>query len=104
MKHTSKAAEKSTVKITLKFDAAEWKEAQQKAYLKLRGRFAVNGFRKAKHPRTLSKTHTVKVFSGTKRSTPFSLKTIPKFSKKTKTNTRLSATPKQALKSLTTKA
>ena len=53
MKHTSKAAEKSTVKITLKFDAAEWKEAQQKAYLKLRGRFAVNGFRKGKAPKNV---------------------------------------------------
>ena len=53
MKHTSKAAEKSTVKITLKFDAAEWKEAQQKAYLKLRGKFAVNGFRKGKAPKNV---------------------------------------------------
>ena len=53
MKHTSKAAEKSTVKITLKFDGAEWKEAQQKAYLKLRGRFAVNGFRKGKAPKNV---------------------------------------------------
>ncbi len=53
MKHTSKAAEKSTVKITLKFDGEEWKAAQQSAYLKLRGRFAINGFRKGKAPKNV---------------------------------------------------
>lgn len=53
MKHTSKAAEKSTVKITLKFDGEEWKAAQQAAYLKTRGRFTVNGFRKGKAPKNV---------------------------------------------------
>ena len=53
MKYTTKAAEKSTVKITIKFDGEEWKEAQQKAYLKLRGRFAINGFRKGKAPKNV---------------------------------------------------
>ena len=53
MKYTTKAAEKSTVKITIKFDGEEWKDAQQKAYLKLRGRFAVNGFRKGKAPKNV---------------------------------------------------
>ena len=53
MKYTTKAAEKSTVKITVKFDGEEWKDAQQKAYLKLRGRFAVNGFRKGKAPKNV---------------------------------------------------
>lgn len=53
MKHTSKAAEKSTVKITLKFDGEEWKAAQQTAYLKTRGRFTVNGFRKGKAPKNV---------------------------------------------------
>ena len=53
MKYTTKAAEKSTLKITIKFDGEEWKEAQQKAYLKLRGRFAVNGFRKGKAPKNV---------------------------------------------------
>ncbi len=53
MKHTSKAAEKSTVKITLKFDGEEWKAAQQNAYLKLKGRFAINGFRKGKAPKNV---------------------------------------------------
>ena len=30
MKYTTKAAEKSTVKITIKFDGEEWKAAQQR--------------------------------------------------------------------------
>ena len=51
MKHTTKLAEKSTVKITLKFDQTEWKDAQNKAYLKSRNKFAVNGFRKGKAPK-----------------------------------------------------
>ena len=53
MKYTTKAAEKSTVKITIKFDGEEWKNAQQKAYLKLRGKFGVNGFRKGKAPKNV---------------------------------------------------
>ena len=53
MKHTTKAAEKSTVKITLKFDGEEWKEAINKAYLKTRGRYVVNGFRKGKAPKNV---------------------------------------------------
>ncbi len=53
MKHTTKAAEKSTVKITMKFDGEEWKAAQQNAYLKTRGRYAVNGFRKGKAPKNV---------------------------------------------------
>ncbi|MBO7297812.1 MAG: trigger factor [Clostridia bacterium] len=53
MKHTTKAGEKSTVKITLKFEAEEWKAAQTQAYLKTRARFAVNGFRKGKAPKNV---------------------------------------------------
>ena len=53
MKYTTKAAEKSTVKITLKFDGEEWKAAINKAYLQTRSRFAVNGFRKGKAPRNV---------------------------------------------------
>ena len=53
MKHTTKAAEKSTVKIKMTFTADEWKDAVNKAYLKLRGRFSVNGFRKGKAPRNV---------------------------------------------------
>ena len=53
MKYTTKAAGKSTVKITMKFDKDEWKDALNKAYLKTKGRFAVNGFRKGKAPRNV---------------------------------------------------
>ena len=53
MKYTTKAAAKSTVKITIKFDAQEWKDAQYNAYLKTRGRFAINGFRKGKAPKNV---------------------------------------------------
>ncbi len=53
MKYTTKAAEKSTVKITMKFDGEEWKAAQQSAYLKARGKFSVNGFRKGKAPKNV---------------------------------------------------
>ena len=53
MKYTTKAAEKSTVKITINFDGEEWKQAQQNAYLKTRGRFSVNGFRKGKAPKNV---------------------------------------------------
>ncbi len=53
MKYTTKAAEKSTVKITIKFDGEEWKAAQNNAYMKTRARFAVNGFRKGKAPKNV---------------------------------------------------
>ncbi len=53
MKYTTKAAEKSTVKITMKFDGEEWKAAQQSAYMKSRGKFAINGFRKGKAPKNV---------------------------------------------------
>lgn len=53
MKYTTKAAEKSTVKIKMTFGKDEWSEAQQKAYLKERGRFAVNGFRKGRAPKNV---------------------------------------------------
>ncbi len=52
MKHTTKAAEKSTVKITLKFDGEERKAAQDKAYVKTKGQFYVPGFRKGKAPKS----------------------------------------------------
>ena len=59
MKHTTKAAEKSTVKITLKFDGEEWKAAQQQAYVKTKGKFAIDGFRKGKAPK-----HVIERFYG----------------------------------------
>jgi len=51
MKYTTKAAEKSTVKITMKFDGEEWKAAINKAYMQNRGKFTLNGFRKGKAPK-----------------------------------------------------
>ena len=51
MKYTTKAAEKSTVKITLKFDAEEWKAAIDKAYSLTKHKYPVNGFRKGKAPK-----------------------------------------------------
>ena len=59
MKHTTKAAEKSSVKITLKFDGEEWKAAQQQAYVKTKGKFAIDGFRKGKAPK-----HVIERFYG----------------------------------------
>ena len=53
MKYTTKAAEKSTMKNTMKFDADEWKDALNKAYVKTKGRYSVNGFRKGKAPRNV---------------------------------------------------
>ncbi len=53
MKYTTKAGEKSTVKITIKFDGEEFKAAQTQAYLKSRNKFSVNGFRKGKAPKNV---------------------------------------------------
>ena len=51
MKYKFEPSEKSTVKITMTFDKAEWDAANQKAYEQTRGRYFVNGFRKGKAPR-----------------------------------------------------
>ncbi|MBQ4268372.1 MAG: trigger factor [Clostridia bacterium] len=51
MKYTTKAAEKSTVKITITFDGEEWEAALQKAYVKTKNRYPVDGFRKGKATR-----------------------------------------------------
>ena len=53
MKYTTKAAEKSTVKITIKFDGEEWKKALSDAYMKTRHKYNVNGFRKGKAPKNV---------------------------------------------------
>ncbi len=53
MKYTTKAAEKSAVKITIKFDGEEWKAALMKAYTQNKHKFAVNGFRKGKAPKNV---------------------------------------------------
>lgn len=53
MKYTSKAAEKSTVKLTITFTGEEWKDAIDKAFAKTRGKYTVPGFRKGKAPKTV---------------------------------------------------
>ena len=59
MKYQTAPAEKSTVKVTMTFDAAEWAEANNQAYLKNRKKYAVNGFRKGKVPK-----HVLETFYG----------------------------------------
>ena len=51
MKYSVAPAEKSTVKITIDFDGAEWTDAINKAYQQNRSKYAVNGFRKGKVPK-----------------------------------------------------
>ncbi len=53
MKYTTKVAEKSTINITIKYTGEEWKDAQTNAYLKTRGKYTVNGFRKGKAPKNV---------------------------------------------------
>jgi len=53
MNYTVENAEKSARKITINFDAKEWAEANDKAYLKNRKKYAVNGFRKGKVPKNV---------------------------------------------------
>lgn len=50
MNYKFEKAEKSTVKITITLDAAEWSAAQQDAYNKTKGKYALPGFRKGKVP------------------------------------------------------
>ncbi len=59
MKYETAPAEKSTVKVTMTFDAAEWAEVNNQAYLKNRKKYAVNGFRKGKAPK-----HVLETFYG----------------------------------------
>ncbi len=53
MEHTVEKLSSNKVKISFKVPAASFEEALQKAYLKMRGRIAVPGFRKGKAPRKL---------------------------------------------------
>ncbi len=59
MKYEFAPAEKSTVKITLTFTPEEWAEANNKAYLENRKKYAVNGFRKGKAPK-----HVLELYYG----------------------------------------
>ncbi len=51
MKYTFEKAKKSTVKITMKLTAEEWKDAINGAYEKTKSRYSVPGFRKGKVPK-----------------------------------------------------
>lgn len=53
MQYKYEAAEKSTVKITINFNATEWQDAINKSYAKNKGRFRVNGFRPGKAPKAV---------------------------------------------------
>ncbi len=59
MKYEVKPAEKSTVKITISFTPEEWAEANNKAYVQNRSKYAVNGFRKGKVPK-----HVLEMYYG----------------------------------------
>lgn len=59
MKYKVKTAEKSTVKITITFSADEWAEANNKAYLQNKSKYAVNGFRRGKAPK-----HVLEMYYG----------------------------------------
>lgn len=53
MSHTSEKISSNKVKLSFSVPAASFDEAMQKAYLKMRGRLNVPGFRKGKAPRKL---------------------------------------------------
>ncbi len=53
MQSTMEKVSSNQIKFRLELDAEAFEQAMQKAYLKLRGRIAVPGFRKGKAPRSL---------------------------------------------------
>ena len=53
MEHTIEKLSGNKVKIAFKVPAADFEQAIEKAYIKLRGQIAVPGFRKGKAPRKL---------------------------------------------------
>ncbi len=59
MRYEVTPAEKSTVKITITFTPEEWAEANDKAYVKNRSKYTVNGFRKGKAPK-----HVLELYYG----------------------------------------
>ena len=50
MKYTFEKAEKSTVKVSMKLTAEEWKASIDQAYQKTKGKYSMPGFRKGKVP------------------------------------------------------
>lgn len=59
MKYEVATGEKSTVKITMTFSKDEWAQANDRAYLANRKKYAVNGFRKGKVPK-----HVLELYYG----------------------------------------
>lgn len=59
MEYTTSPAEKSTVKITMTFNAEEWAKANEQAYRENRHKYGVNGFRKGKAPK-----HVLEMYYG----------------------------------------
>lgn len=59
MKYNVTPAEKSTVKIKITFTPEEFAAANDKAYVRNRGKFTVNGFRKGKAPK-----HVLEMYYG----------------------------------------
>lgn len=59
MEYTTAPAEKSTVKITITFNAEEWANANDRAYRENKHKYAVNGFRKGKVPK-----HVLELYYG----------------------------------------
>lgn len=59
MKYEVATAEKSNVKITITFTPEEWAQANDKAYLQNKKKYAVNGFRKGKVPK-----HVLELYYG----------------------------------------
>ena len=53
MEHTIEKLSGNKVKLAFKVPAADFEQAIEKAYIKLRGQIAVPGFRKGKAPRKL---------------------------------------------------
>ncbi len=51
MKYTQSVGEKSTVKLLITFTEQEWQDAINASYIKVRGKYAVPGFRKGKAPK-----------------------------------------------------
>ncbi len=63
MKYTFEQAEKSRVKIVMTFDAEELAAAEQKAYIRNKGKYVVNGYRKGKAPKKVIEMNYGPVFS-----------------------------------------
>jgi len=57
MKATFISKDKNDVKFSMEFTAEEFEKAVDEAYMKNRGKYAVDGFRKGKAPRKLIETH-----------------------------------------------